>query len=101
MQSKLADLGWIEMEAFEHVGIPYPALLPPGAGLTNFIVTDLGETPFVVLSIFTEVGDNTVLAKFLANSVSDLLSMNKTDVWSVPVSWKVLYGPDTEIRELF
>jgi hypothetical protein len=88
-----------EMEAVDNEGIPYKAYLPPGSGLTNFLLEKL-KIPFIVLAWFTEVGDNSIPAQSVATKAAQLSQLLVKDI-KVPESWEVLYGPETELRELF
>lgn len=80
----------------------YTTTLPPGAGITQFLMNGLADAKIeaVVVTYFTEAGDNYLPAFDLANLLLPVLSQ-KT-VLKAPFSWKSLYGNDeTEVRELF
>jgi proteasome assembly chaperone 2 len=99
IQRKMNSLDVIELEPFENEGLPYVPLLPPGAGLTNFLLAE-NKLPTLVLSYFTEVGDNNQPAEQLFQTVVSFLSLPKEQV-KIPLSWSTLYGPETNMRELF
>ncbi|KAI8892446.1 hypothetical protein BC833DRAFT_365604 [Globomyces pollinis-pini] len=75
--------------------------IPPGAGPAKFILNNLLDKQVVLLSYFTQPGDNSTQAFELADCVNDLYHIASPQKWSVPSSWDVLYGPETELKELF
>jgi hypothetical protein len=99
--SRAESLGWKALEENVAIDLPYPAKLAPGAGLTNFLIEKL-TVPYCVIALFIETGDNTQPAQVLANSLNQLINLGKSEQkWIIPTSWKILYGPETEMRELF
>lgn len=90
------------METVEKAKTLYPVTLPPGAGITQFLMNELKESkiPAVVVTYFTEAGDNCTPAFALAESIFPLLS--KKSSLKTPWSWKKLYGEDSsDVQELF
>ena len=99
--SQAECLGWKALEENVAIDLPYPAKLAPGAGLTNFLIEKL-SVPYIVIALFVETGDNTQPAQALANALNQLIHLGKSEQkWNIPSSWKSLYGPETEMRELF
>ena len=93
------------MEKIKEPHKMYPNELPPGAGVTQFLVNELDvlgnhfsqnnyvEIPWIVVSYFTSSGDNFAQAHILADALSQLLKIKDDAVrWKAPKSWEALYG---------
>ena len=72
---------------------PFPTHLPPGAGLSNFILNAL-TVPYYVLTYFTESGNNSEAALSLARTFM-LIESLKDDL-KLPIAWKYLEGPKVD-----
>jgi hypothetical protein len=99
IESNMKSSEVLELEPFVNEGLPYIPRLPPGAGLTNFFLIET-KLPVLVLSYFTEVGDNSQPAQHLFQTVASYLGLAKREA-KIPLSWSTLYGPETNMRELF
>jgi hypothetical protein len=63
--------------------------------MTQFLLNDFDESkvPYLVLSYFTEAGDNFSPSHTLVDTLDKIFKFKKSsDNWKVPESWKVLYG---------
>ncbi|KAI8911654.1 proteasome assembly chaperone 2 [Gorgonomyces haynaldii] len=103
MRMKVQLLDWIPLEPFENEFAEHPTVLPPGGGLTRFLLDEFEKKkrPFCILGWFTGRGDNSLVAHALADHLDQLLDLkraSKIDKWTVPVSWTVLQETTIEPR---
>jgi hypothetical protein len=75
----------------------YPNQLPPGAGMTQFVLNDLGDFPYAVLSMFTGTGDNFTAAHYLADAASQIMNLDRPR-WITPKSWNALYNAENQYQ---
>jgi hypothetical protein len=74
----------------------YPNQLPPGAGMTQFVLNDLGDFPWAVLCMFTGTGDNFTAAHYLAHAASQIMNLDRSSPWITPKSWNALYNAENQ-----
>lgn len=84
------------LEQIESPHTLYQNQLPPGAGTTQFIMNELGDFPWTVLSMFTGSGDNFVASHILAEAVFKIFNRNLNTKWLAPKSWNTLYQPENQ-----
>ena len=106
--TKLNALDWIPLEPSQSLYTDNPVAIPPGAGLTRFIVDYCVQKaiPVLVLSWFTVEGDNMAAVHAFMDSIDQLLGLttiegNPLPKWLKPKSWDLIYGPKEFAPELF
>ncbi|KAI8923789.1 hypothetical protein BC831DRAFT_469276 [Entophlyctis helioformis] len=103
---RLPSLNWTEMEASEELYLDNPARIPPGGGLTRFLMDagarDESLPPAVVISWFAIEGDNMGAVHAFVDALDDLVGLRESKgVWAQPLSWEGIYGREQFTRDLF
>ncbi|KAJ3314336.1 hypothetical protein HDV04_000702 [Boothiomyces sp. JEL0838] len=82
-------------------GSDYASRLPFGAGVSRFIIHELGHKNYTVLGYFTEEGDNLDPALQLVEVTGKAFNLSFPKQLKYPASWAALYGPQIDFKELF